>query len=230
MASFIPQHGKNKNYKQMKKHLMIIFLIVLAPALHAQVIRGAGILGFNLSQVDGDEVYGFRKFGLNVGAAAIIPISDRWSVSLETLYSEKGSYRKSQFAPPKDGSYLLKLNYAEVPVLLHYEDRETMTFGLGASWGRLVKMEEYEHLHKIPWQTLAGPYDTDDFNFLVDVRFRIYKRLWGNARYAYSFVRIRDREFMDYTGQTWMREQYNNVITVRLIYIFNEELRPDEQR
>ena len=207
-----------------------IFIILLGSALHGQNIKGAGILGTNLSQVDGDEIYGFHKFGLNVGAAAIIPINESWSISLETLYSEKGSYRDQQLAPPKDGSYLLKLNYAEVPLLVHFEDRETMTFGLGTSWGRLVQMEEYEHSHKIPWETLSGPYATDDFNFLVDVRFRIYKRLWGNARYAYSFAKIRTREFEDISGQKWERDQYNNLITVRLIYIFNEELEANESQ
>lgn len=208
--------------------VLIVMLLLLSAAVHAQVIKGAAILGTNLSQVDGDEVYGFKKFGWNVGAAAIIPFGERWSVSLETTYSEKGAYQRSQFAPPRDGSYLLKLNYAEVPVLLHYEDRETMTFGLGMSWGRLVHMEEYEHLHKIPWGTLSGPYNTDDFNFLVDVRFRVYKRLWANLRYAYSVAKVRTRDFTDIAGTTWTRDQYNNLITFRLVYIFNEELKPDE--
>lgn len=206
----------------------ILFIVMFSLSGYAQVIKGAAILGTNLSQVDGDEIYGFHKFGLNVGASAIIPINDNWSVSLETLYSEKGSFRGPQYVPPKDGSYLLKLNYAEVPVLLHFEDRETMTFGLGASWGRLVQMEEYEHSHKIPWTNLSGPYETDDFNVIVDIRFRVYKRLWGNARYAYSFAKIRTRQFEDITGQKWTRDQYNNLITVRLIYIFNEVLEPEK--
>lgn len=213
----------------MKKAILAITVMVLSQSLSAQVIKGVGILGTNLSQVDGDEVYGFYKFGLNVGAAAIIPISERWSVSLETIYNEKGSYQGSQYAPPKDGSYLLKLNYAEVPVLVHFEDRETMTFGLGMSWGRLVQMEEYEHLHRIPWETATGPYKADDFNVLFDVRFRLHKRLWGNVRYAYSIAKIRTREFEDLTGQQWTRDQFNNLITVRLMYIFNEKLKPNEK-
>lgn len=208
----------------------LIVVLLLIQGLDAQVIKGVGILGTNLSQVDGDEVYGFHKFGLNVGAAAIIPISESWSVSLETLYNEKGSYQSSQFAPPKDGSYLLKLNYAEVPVMVHFEDRETMTFGLGVSWGRLVKMEEYEHLHRIPWQTRTGPYKRDDFNILFDVRFRLFKRFWGNLRYAYSMAKVRTREFQDAYGDEWTRDQYNNLITIRLLYIFNEKLKPDEEQ
>ncbi|MCF8331934.1 MAG: hypothetical protein K9H84_05735, partial [Bacteroidales bacterium] len=86
-----------------KAGLGMLFIVMLSLSAYAQVIKGAAILGTNLSQVDGDEIYGFHKFGLNVGASAIIPIDDRWSVSLETLYSEKGSFRGPQYAPPKDG-------------------------------------------------------------------------------------------------------------------------------
>ncbi|MFO8087265.1 MAG: hypothetical protein R6T91_05580 [Bacteroidales bacterium] len=214
----------------MMKHILILFWLVFSVSLlQGQSIKGAAIVGTNLSQVDGDEVYGFNKFGFNLGAAAIIPIDKRWSISLETSYSEKGAFQGRQFAPPRDGSYLLKLNYAEVPVMLHFEDRETMTFGVGASWGRLVNMEEYEHGNQVPWQTLSGPYDTDDFNGIIDVRFRLYKRLWGNMRYVYSFSKIRTRVFEDITGHKWSREQYNNFMSFRLIYIFNEKLDPAEQ-
>ncbi|MFO8055144.1 MAG: outer membrane beta-barrel protein [Bacteroidales bacterium] len=214
------------------KNIMVclIFQMFLITASYAQVIKGAAGLGFNITQVEGDEVYGFHKYGLNAGASAIIPLDERWSVSLETMYTEKGAYQHPRYAQPKNGSYMLRLNYAEVPVLVHFEDRETMTFGLGASWGRLVHMEEYEHLHRIPWQTLSGPYETNDFNIIVDVRFRLYQRFWGNFRYAYSLASIRSRKYTNIVGESWTREQYNQLISFRLFYIFNETLQAEDQK
>ncbi len=47
--------------------LSVIFLVTLSQKLSAQIIKGEAIAGFNLSQVDGDMFYGFKKFGLNVG-------------------------------------------------------------------------------------------------------------------------------------------------------------------
>jgi len=44
-------------------------------------------------------------------------------------------------------------------------------------------------------------------------------RLKINLRYAYSIRSFRNREF----SQGDFREQYNNVVTIRLMYIFNEK-------
>ena len=57
-----------------------------------------------------------------------------------------------------------------------------------------------------------------------DLRFRIYKKLKFNIRYAYSLAKIRTRTFEDFQGQTWTRDQFNNLITFRLVYMINEKL------
>lgn len=188
--------------------------------VYGQQIKGAVIGGLNATQVDGDEVFGYHKFGVNVGAAAIIPFSKKFSVGLENLFNQKGSYRKPIYEVGEDGSYKLKLNYVEVPVLIHYTDRQTMTFGTGLSWGRLVSVKEWEHGKRIETTTLrGGPYKRDDVNLLLDFRFSLYKNLKFNFRYAYSVNKIRTRIFL--TGE--VRNQYNNILTFRLIWIFNED-------
>lgn len=218
----------------IKPLLFFVMFTIFVGKAHAQQILGAATLGLNTTQVEGDEVwdglYGFAKFGLNVGAAAIIPFNDRWSVSLETMYTEKGGYQRPRFTKDRNGAYMLRLNYAEVPLLIHFEDRETMTFGLGSSWGRLVHMEEYEHQHLIPWQTLSGPYEINDFNVVIDLRFRVYERFWGNLRLQHSLVPIRQREFSDVLGNVWTRDQYNQIISFRILYIFNENIEPDYEQ
>lgn len=191
----------------------------------AQVIKGAAIAGLNLSQVDGDEVYGFNKAGLNIGASAIVPFSDHWEVSIETIFIQKGSYQKPGYDDSLTGEYKLKLNYLEVPVLIHYNDRGRMALGAGLSWGRLASVEEYEHGKKVESTTINGPYDKSDFNVLFDFRFRIYKRLKANIRYAYSIDKIRTRVFQPpYSTDSWSRKQYNNLWSLRLIYVFNENV------
>ncbi|MDD5508213.1 MAG: hypothetical protein PHD25_07755, partial [Bacteroidales bacterium] len=76
--------------------ILLIGLLSFSVTVKAQFIKGAVIGGVNLSQVDGDEVYGFKKFGANVGAAAIIPFTDHWEVSIETIFSKKGSHQRPQ--------------------------------------------------------------------------------------------------------------------------------------
>ncbi len=212
----------------MKKTITLLFLILLSGYflnLKAQVIKGALIAGFNMTQVDGDEVYGFKKFGFNVGAAAIIPVKKKWSISLETIFSQKGAYQRPQYNDSLyTGEYNLRLNYVEVPVLAHFTDKKIITIGTGFSWGRLVKSNEIEHGGIQSPYSDSIAFNKNDFNWLIDIRFRVWKKLKFNIRYAYSLAKIRTREFYSLAGTSWTRKQYNNVLTFRLIYVFNEQV------
>jgi len=208
---------------------MLIFaglLLLMALPAKSQIIKGEIIAGFNLSQVDGDEVYGYKKGGLQLGLGAMIPIADKWDISIETLYNEKGAIEKAQYPMQADsttGEYKLYLNYLEVPVLIHFTDKEFITVGAGFSWGRLVSAKEFEHGRQTITNAVNGVYDPNDFNVLIDLRMRLYKQLKINFRYQYSLAKIREREYSSSQGSTWKRNQYNNLLTFRLVYMFNEE-------
>lgn len=207
--------------------LVVTVLIFLAcPNANAQRIKGALIAGVNATQVDGDEVFGYHKFGLNVGAAAIVPIKGNWSVSLENIYSEKGAHQRPRFIDSLDGSYDLKINYLDVPVLVQYTDKDIVTFGLGASWGGMVKIwEQRNGIEQTSTTLTSGIYKRSDINLLVNVRFRLVDRLHFDVRYAYSIRPIATREIVDSkTGYPNIRDQYNGMFTFRLYYIFNERL------
>jgi len=204
--------------------LYLSFFIFSITAVRAQIILGALSAGINLTQVDGDEVYGFHKVGFNGGPSAIIPFAKRWSVSIETLFSQKGSYQKPQYDDSLSYEYKLNLNYVEVPLLVHFEDKRIVCVGAGVSWSRLVGVKEWEHGRRVETTTLDGPYNRNDFSVVADVRIPIYHRLKIQARYSYTFATIRKRSFTDGSGNTWTRKQYNNVITFRLVYIFNEKI------
>lgn len=219
------------------KHLFSILLIasltLISWKAFSQRIMGAVNAGFNLTQVDGDEVYGFKKPGVQIGPSAVIPFGKKWLVSLETIYNQKGSRQGMQYNTTDSndvvytGEYKLRLDYVEVPVLVHFNDKDQLIAGVGASWGRLVNVKEWEHGRRVESTTLTSrTYDRNDFNVLADLRFRISGRWYGNFRYAYSISKIRTRVFEPIpgtAGDSKTRDQYNNVLTFRLIYIFNEK-------
>jgi len=217
------------------KRILLSFIIFTTfgtfPA-QAQRIMGAVFTGINATQVDGDEVYGYKKFGLNIGAAAIIPIDDKWSISLENAYSEKGAHQRRRFLDSLDGSYDLKLNYLEVPLMVHFTDKDIVTFGAGMSWGRLIGISEQRNGYEMTGTTLeSGIYRNADLNVLLDVRFRLYKRFHFDVRYAYSVRPIATREIIDSkTGYPNIREQYNGLFTFRVMYKFNEQISEDSRR
>jgi len=207
---------------------IILIVFILPLSCFSQRILGGLSAGINLSQVDGDEIYGFHKIGFNGGPSVIIPFTKnkKWSVTLELLFSQKGSH---QNVGPNDTTgqpkpyYNLNLDYVEIPVLVHFTDKKIIAGGVGFSYGQLVNVKEVEHGVRIDSTTLSRPYNKNDISVLADVRIRIWQRFWIDARYTYSIFKIRTRHFKnDY--QEWNRNQFNNLISIRFTYIFNEEV------
>jgi hypothetical protein len=233
-----------------RKYLLLFIFassLIFSERLFSQRIMGALSAGVNLSQVDGDEVYGFKKVGLNIGPSVIIPFGKdkKWSVTLELLFSQLGSRQKSEYAPTDtvqdsihagfyDG-YRLSLTYVQIPVIVHFTDKRRIAGGIGFQYGQLVGVTEYEDYNDNrgfvrTTTTLQGPYTLADLQVLADVRVRLYRGLWFNVRYSYSLLPIRTRVFVNpFYGDTWIRKQYNNVISLRLVYIFNDIL-PDKYK
>jgi len=211
----------------MRAIVTLIFFFFLPLFIFAQNIKGGIALGLNASQVDGDEVYGYHKYGLNIGPFAIIPVyKNLFSISLETLYNQKGSYQRPQYNDSLSGEYKLILNYVDVPVLFRYTDKDVFTFGTGFSWGKLVDFKEWEHGRRVNWNTPNGPYKTSDVNVLIDVQFKLFTGLSFDFRYAYSVAKLRTRTFL--TGQ--IRKQYNNIISFRLVYVFKDKAMPKAEK
>lgn len=222
--------------------LLLALFILLSTDGFSQRILGAVSAGTNLSQVDGDEVYGFKKFGLNVGPSVIIPFgkTKKWSVTLELLFSQLGSRQKEQYSNDSiadtttseyyDG-YKLKLSYVQIPVLIHFTDKKIVAAGVGFLYGQLVSAKEWEDYNDLRGffrtnTNLRSPYTLSDLEVVADLRLRLYQRLWFNFRYSYSIFPIRTRQFVNpiYPDQVETRKQYNNVLTFRLTYIFNEAI------
>lgn len=233
----------------MNRRLLLFILFItlfFSGVVSAQQFKGEIIAGFNISQVDGDEVYGYKKFGANTGLGVMLPFSFKhkaeknWAVSMEMLWHQKGSYKKNTSninfcdtcpdETPCDPNikYRLEMDYVSIPVLLHYTDPHTgWTFGAGVSYNRLFRIKEIENGVQTATSLSNGPYTLTDYDLLFDLRFRMYQRFKFNFRYEYSFIPIRTRTYYKqkighYDPEPWDRKQYHNILTFRVIYMFNE--------
>ncbi len=214
----------------MKKKVLLPFLLLLCiistrPA-HAQRFLGGISVGVNLCQVDGDQFYGFRKYGLNFGPMVVWSFgkSKSWSLSMELLYSQKGSYH----AGSTDSTYYrLNLDYIDIPVMLHFTDKKIISAGVGLCYGQLISKSESQ-LFIVKPNTDFLPYD---LSILGEVSVRVWNRFWVNVRYQYSLLNLRTVTFTnpDNANDTWERKQYNNLVSIRLTYIFKQEL-PGKQK
>jgi len=218
----------------MKKYcfhiLILLSLLCMAPSLSAQRFIGFATAGANFAQIEGDDVHGFRKIGVNGGLGVALPLTPdhKWTISAELLYSQKGSrkkcaagyfdtvyYHPSMFtdvnrAVPFDSHMKcnITLDYVEIPLLAHYEDmRSGMKFGLGFAWGRLVRAKEIYNGFTRTTNIRTKTYRTSDWSVIADVEARLYKNLSLNVRWEYSMVPIRTMHYM--TGRTESDGSFN---------------------
>ncbi|MFW5975033.1 MAG: outer membrane beta-barrel protein [Bacteroidota bacterium] len=202
---------------------LFCMLLGVSPAF-SQQIKAALLGGLNLAQVDGDEVYGFYNPGLNLGVQAMAPLGNNFFLTVETNYNQKGAYQGKQSIDSLTREYDLTLNYAQVPVILHYNDKDILTAGVGFAYGRLLKATEIEHSGNAPPYTETREFNQSDWLALFDLQFRVYKRFYANFRYSYSIFPIREREFSAIgADNVWNRKQYNNTLMFRVSYRINEK-------
>ena len=260
--------------------IITLFLAILAAApslLHAQIIKGEVFLGGNACQVDGDECFGFKKLGVHAGVGALVPITNWMDIGLEVLFNQKGAYKRDSitYGSTFPHAYNLKLNYAEIPLMIYLTDKDAVSVGIGVSYGRLVGLNElvdgrpseYEGIGigigdgNLHWRqnsdnlpdisqvtrlkelgdivgktypdvtyisevvANSNTYRPHDFNICADLRFRIWEGFHAEVRYQYSLRPIRTRMFyedINLVMANQIRTQYNNSITLRVVYLFNE--------
>ena len=211
----------------MKRFFLVIVIFVAAASVgaYAQKVKASLLAGMNMAQVDGDEVYGFYKPGLNLGIQAMAPLGNNFFLTLETNYNQKGAYQGKQSVDSLTREYNLRLNYVEVPVILHYNDKDILTAGVGFAYARLLDATEEEHSGNVPPYTETQGFNESDWLALFDLQFRFYKQFYFNFRYSYSMFPIREREFSAIGGpdNSWLRKQYNNTLMFRVSYRLNEK-------
>ena len=216
----------------MRKRIVIIFtLLAIATLGKSQNIKAFVTSGVTLSQIDGDEVYGFKKFGYVGSVGALIPLEskERWLVSLEAMFSQRGAREERSY---NSYHYKVTLPYIEIPLMAHFSDpKGGWTFGVGFSYSRLMGTPKetfhYDTTGFIP--DTEAPFIKNDFAVIADIRFKIWRGLKFNVRYQYSLAPIKkDWDFHirssrgDEFNEHWTRNAYNNSLSARLIWVFGD--------
>ncbi len=211
--------------------LLLLFLWFIAFAAKSQIIQGEVIGGINFSKVEGDRVnngmFKFNKPGVQVGVGAAIPMSHNFSVTFEILFNQKGAYKRNGQPDSAQPMYLTRLNYAEIPLLIQYTDKGKYTFGTGVSYSRLTGVKWVVNGKTLSNSINDGYYSRNNIDWIANFRFRIYRQLKLDIRYAYSLTSIwsgtEDQLLETIGGQKQNMNQNNSMVTFRVVWVFNEE-------
>lgn len=199
---------------------LALFFGLNGSEVQAQLFRGGIVVGSNFSQIEGDDISGFRKIGLLVGVSSEILLSEQFFLNFDILYSQKGS--RGTFEG--DGSFLDKriaLDYLEIPVLFKYRDSKGMDFGGGLSLGRLVRNEMFENGidSTEPYFTEAGLRNFD-LGLVGDVTYNASDRWQIGFRWTYA---LWASHFKASANRGRVTGLFNNAISLRLVLMFGAQ-------
>jgi len=94
------------------------------------------------SQVRGDNLAGFDKFGFSFGAMVSYEFATDFSYEVGLSFIQKGSRNIADPANNLPDQYILNLNYIEVPVALKYDFSDKIFTYTGISLGTLISYKE----------------------------------------------------------------------------------------
>lgn len=188
-----------------------------------RVFYGGLLFGANFCQVDGDYYAGYHKVGANFGGIAYAQLKKHVALSLEILYSQKGS--KSNLVRVLNSpsmvitNYSINTNYAEIPVMINYFDKRKSHCGVGFSYSQLVGATENITTDPSPppIDLSKYPFKKYDLDFLAGAQLHLVKGLFLNVRFQYSVVPFRTNIPPDPFARA---AQYQNLWVVRLMYLF----------
>lgn len=202
----ISLHKNGKSMQIRKANLLLLcFVIWSLTSISAQRFEASLIGGFNLAQLDGDDLSGFNKIGLNAGAKVAAVLSDRWQLSLEMLFSQQGSHRT------RDDIYFslydnIRLNLVETPVMISFKDWK-FRVNTGFSYGRLISFRAESPLGEDLTDTET--YRENLYFWIVGATYQ-FREQWGvNVRWSRALVDLEKRE-----GKTLLGRN----LAIRLIY------------
>ena len=198
--------------------LTIFFLGTLTSAKCQQFFKGSIVAGINASQIDGDNLAGYDKFGFTAGAKVEFPLNSVLDFGLEFLISQRGS--RSQIFP---GQFIdiqqIHLNYAELPIIIKWsdwwvEEHEFYRFNIhgGISLGRLISAKT-----NFSPSAISGNFVNNDISLLLGSGFSYSKNWTFSIRFTRSLNRLYIQEIAN-------QEQFSGLVgyfvTVRSEYNF----------
>jgi len=205
-----------------RKIIFIITFALLSSSISAQTYFGFKV-GFNGSNIGGDNNLKGIKPAMHVGAVAEIQVSDLFSIQPELLYSIQGSQKKNdvsqQNLPPsvqasrgERESYIKNNNhYITLPIMVKYFVSDFISIDAGPQVGYLVFAKTSNGWEE--WTDTKDSLNAFDYGVNLGASYEMDNGMNINIRYNYNFANIYKSNNFDFKAN-------NTNIQVSLGYKF----------
>ncbi len=174
----------------MHRVKIVFFILLSFTSVHGQsFFKGSAVFGFTTSQIDGDELAGYHKYGITGGVKVEFPLSSTLDMGLEFLYEQRGS-RTSIYNNIFEQTYKFHLDYISLPLVIKWsdwwiEDQGYYKFNLhaGVVNAYLVNFD----IEESP-VAITGTLNNYDLGFMIGGGFAFTKRWVVTLRYNRSIL------------------------------------------
>ena len=202
----------------LKTSILIIFGFVCATSI-AQNFGGGIILGVSSSQVGGDNLGGFDKAGLLIGAFTNKLISESISLQLEMNFIMKGS-NNAEMSNTQHKDFAredISLSYLELPLLVKYHQSSLLDIEAGMLFAYLIKGYYNDLNGRIPYNN-TNPFIKYDIGALLGLSYKYSKKINFNTRISNSILPIGEEDYTGNKGNPYRKGKYNSVLSFAIHY------------
>ena len=197
--------------------LLLIFLGTNNKAISQEFKAGLQV-GMTATQVTGDALAGFNKAGLFGGVTIRRKMGSFGYGQMEMNFIQKGSRINAEPDKGIYSSYLLRMNYIEVPISYRYMFFKNMGIESGLKFAYLINAREFDENGEIPSEAEKPGFNKFDVSAFIGLTYKINKK-WGFViRYAYSIKSFRPKPDNPYTN--YRDGQFNETICTAFQYNF----------
>ncbi len=208
----------------MKKLFLTAAAVFALTAVNAQDITFGAKVGVNLANADAGDFDTDAVTSFHIGVTAELPISDKFSVQPELLYSIQGASLTETITEDKY-EYLYKLNFINLPIMAKYYVTQGLSLEAGPQIGFLVKAEvetdftdSDDSSNNVSITTDSKDYyKSIDFGFNIGAGYKLESGLNFTLRYNLGLSNLSDTDHEDVSDDS---EWKNRVLQLSVGYTF----------
>lgn len=204
----------------LKKITTLLFCGFISISIQGQNFGGGMLIGISSSQVGGDNLAGFNKAGLLVGAFANTSISELLSFQMEMTFIQKGSNnpKMNDVEHPNYRKEDITSSYIEVPLILQYHQSNKLKIEGGVQLAYLINGYYNDLNGKIPIYTV-NPFIQYDFGVLLGINYKYSKNISFNSRVSNSILPLGAEDYDSINAYNSSRKgKYNSVLSFTIYY------------
>ena len=204
----------------LKKFTTLLFCGFISISIQGQNFGGGMLVGISSSQVGGDNLAGFNKAGLLVGAFANTSISELLSFQMEMTFIQKGSNnpKMNDVEHPNYRKEDITSSYIEVPLILQYHQSSKLKIEGGVLLAYLINGYYNDLNGKIPIYTV-NPFIQYDFGVLLGINYKYSKNISFNSRVSNSILPLGTEDYDSINAYNSSRKgKYNSVLSFTIYY------------